>query len=337
MAVDLKLAGGSLPSTAGLNWLVEKGYRTLLDLRESSEVPPSFIAEVTKRVSATSRCRSGPDRSIANSRAVSSSKSPPREARPLYFLIPTAPARRPLVHPADRHRPRRPADRPPRSRRAGPLRPDLLVGRDQVCFHRLKPRLPRPTSQDRPPDRLDRRNSNPTNEIRRRRCGLPGNLSPGVVSIVTTAWACRWLTGADLRSCQSDRLGPVCRHRRDNRNRFPASRVRERDLPGVKRDPQPPVSAFKRSLRSVLEVSEDRKTSGCKLNAKLMASPRRGRSSSFGVASHRSSTRKSTEASLPPAFALGSPHAARFSCAVLGEHVGPGARLPAGDPSTIAQ
>jgi protein tyrosine phosphatase (PTP) superfamily phosphohydrolase (DUF442 family) len=48
VAVDLKLAGGSTPSSAGLAWLVEKGYRTVLDLRESSEVPPSFIAEVTK-------------------------------------------------------------------------------------------------------------------------------------------------------------------------------------------------------------------------------------------------------------------------------------------------
>src|SRR5262249_2556795 len=32
-AVDLKLAGGSLPSPAGLDWLEEKGYRTLVDLR----------------------------------------------------------------------------------------------------------------------------------------------------------------------------------------------------------------------------------------------------------------------------------------------------------------
>ena len=48
-AVDLKLAGGSGPSEAGLNWLAEKGYRTLLDLRESAEVPPSFIADVARR------------------------------------------------------------------------------------------------------------------------------------------------------------------------------------------------------------------------------------------------------------------------------------------------
>jgi protein tyrosine phosphatase (PTP) superfamily phosphohydrolase (DUF442 family) len=47
--VDLNLAGGSSPSDAGLAWLSDKGYRTLLDLRDSSEVPPSFIAEVARR------------------------------------------------------------------------------------------------------------------------------------------------------------------------------------------------------------------------------------------------------------------------------------------------
>jgi protein tyrosine phosphatase (PTP) superfamily phosphohydrolase (DUF442 family) len=47
-AVDLKLAGGSAPSSQGLKWLADKGYRTVLDLRESSEVPSSFIAEVTR-------------------------------------------------------------------------------------------------------------------------------------------------------------------------------------------------------------------------------------------------------------------------------------------------
>jgi protein tyrosine phosphatase (PTP) superfamily phosphohydrolase (DUF442 family) len=49
VAVDLKLAGGSAPSAAGLDWLVEKGYRTVLDLRQSSEVPATFIADVTNR------------------------------------------------------------------------------------------------------------------------------------------------------------------------------------------------------------------------------------------------------------------------------------------------
>jgi protein tyrosine phosphatase (PTP) superfamily phosphohydrolase (DUF442 family) len=48
-SVDLNLAGGSLPSAAGLTWLAEKGYRTLVDLRDSPEVSPSFIASVANR------------------------------------------------------------------------------------------------------------------------------------------------------------------------------------------------------------------------------------------------------------------------------------------------
>src|SRR5262249_25549258 len=48
-SVDLKLAGGSVPSGDGLNWLAENGYRTVLDLRESSEVTPAFIADASKR------------------------------------------------------------------------------------------------------------------------------------------------------------------------------------------------------------------------------------------------------------------------------------------------
>ncbi len=48
-SVDLRLAGGGVPSTAGLKWLAEKGYRTVLDLRESSEVSPAFIAEAAGR------------------------------------------------------------------------------------------------------------------------------------------------------------------------------------------------------------------------------------------------------------------------------------------------
>jgi protein tyrosine phosphatase (PTP) superfamily phosphohydrolase (DUF442 family) len=47
--VDPKLAGGSLPSAAGLGWLAEKGYRTVLDLRPSGEVSPAFIAEAATR------------------------------------------------------------------------------------------------------------------------------------------------------------------------------------------------------------------------------------------------------------------------------------------------
>jgi hypothetical protein len=48
-SVDLKLAGGSMPSAAGVSWLVEKGYRTVLDLRDSAEVSPAFIADASGR------------------------------------------------------------------------------------------------------------------------------------------------------------------------------------------------------------------------------------------------------------------------------------------------
>src|SRR5579883_1050504 len=48
-SVDLKLAGGSVPSGEGLSWLAQNGYRTLLDLREASEVTPAFIADASRR------------------------------------------------------------------------------------------------------------------------------------------------------------------------------------------------------------------------------------------------------------------------------------------------
>jgi protein tyrosine phosphatase (PTP) superfamily phosphohydrolase (DUF442 family) len=44
-----RLDGGSLPSTTGLDWLAEKGYKTILDLREAGDGRPEFIAEVGKR------------------------------------------------------------------------------------------------------------------------------------------------------------------------------------------------------------------------------------------------------------------------------------------------
>ena len=48
-ALEGRLSGGALPTPAGLDWLVEKGYKTVLDLREPGEVQPSLIAEVTNR------------------------------------------------------------------------------------------------------------------------------------------------------------------------------------------------------------------------------------------------------------------------------------------------
>jgi hypothetical protein len=47
--VEPKLAGGSLPSTDGLDWLTEKGYKTLVDLREPGDVQSTFLAEVSRR------------------------------------------------------------------------------------------------------------------------------------------------------------------------------------------------------------------------------------------------------------------------------------------------
>jgi protein tyrosine phosphatase (PTP) superfamily phosphohydrolase (DUF442 family) len=47
--LEPKLAGGSLPTADGLDWLAEKGYKTLIDLRDTSEVQSSFLAEVSRR------------------------------------------------------------------------------------------------------------------------------------------------------------------------------------------------------------------------------------------------------------------------------------------------
>jgi protein tyrosine phosphatase (PTP) superfamily phosphohydrolase (DUF442 family) len=48
-AVDLKLAGGSVPSTSGLDWLADKGYKTLVDLRESAQANLELITAATER------------------------------------------------------------------------------------------------------------------------------------------------------------------------------------------------------------------------------------------------------------------------------------------------
>jgi protein tyrosine phosphatase (PTP) superfamily phosphohydrolase (DUF442 family) len=47
--LEPKLAGGSLPSLLGLDWLADKGYKTILDLRDPNAEQPAYIAEVTKR------------------------------------------------------------------------------------------------------------------------------------------------------------------------------------------------------------------------------------------------------------------------------------------------
>jgi protein tyrosine phosphatase (PTP) superfamily phosphohydrolase (DUF442 family) len=47
--VEPQLAGGSFPADPGWDWLVEAGYKTVLDLREPSEVRPQEIAAIDHR------------------------------------------------------------------------------------------------------------------------------------------------------------------------------------------------------------------------------------------------------------------------------------------------
>lgn len=48
-SVAPSVAGGSAPSTEGLDWLKEKGYRTFVDLRTPSEIEPNFVDSVYDR------------------------------------------------------------------------------------------------------------------------------------------------------------------------------------------------------------------------------------------------------------------------------------------------
>ncbi len=75
-----------MPTPASLDWLVEKGYRTLLDLRESSEVSPAFIAEVTKRGLRYIALPIGPGSIDQEHVARFAYEVAAREARPLYFF-----------------------------------------------------------------------------------------------------------------------------------------------------------------------------------------------------------------------------------------------------------
>ncbi len=86
VAVDVKLAGGSLPSPASLDWLVEKGYRTLLDLRESSEVSSAFIALVTSKGLRYIALPIGPGSIDREHVARFQFEVAAGEARPLYFF-----------------------------------------------------------------------------------------------------------------------------------------------------------------------------------------------------------------------------------------------------------
>ena len=46
--VEAKISAGSLPETAGLAWLADKGYKTVLDLREEADSTPAFRDEIAR-------------------------------------------------------------------------------------------------------------------------------------------------------------------------------------------------------------------------------------------------------------------------------------------------
>ena len=89
-----------MPSAAGLSWLAEKGYRTVLDLRESAEVSPAFIADAASRglryVALPINLKSLDADRLARFQFELAAP----EARPLFFFDSDGIARRcPLVHP----------------------------------------------------------------------------------------------------------------------------------------------------------------------------------------------------------------------------------------------
>ena len=104
-AVEPKLAGGSLPTTAGLDWLAEKGYKTILDLRESGAVQTSYASEVTSRglryVALPISLKTVDSKHLD----LFSAELSLSEARPLYFCdTEWRPCWRALVSPSDHRR-----------------------------------------------------------------------------------------------------------------------------------------------------------------------------------------------------------------------------------------
>ncbi|SIO67547.1 Predicted phosphohydrolase, protein tyrosine phosphatase (PTP) superfamily, DUF442 family [Singulisphaera sp. GP187] len=85
VALEPKLSGGSLPTTAGLDWLAEKGYKTILDLRETSQVQPSFIEDVANRGMRYVALPVGLKKMDAEHVARFNLEMTLSDARPLYF------------------------------------------------------------------------------------------------------------------------------------------------------------------------------------------------------------------------------------------------------------
>ncbi|MFO0890407.1 MAG: hypothetical protein U0790_14850 [Isosphaeraceae bacterium] len=86
VTVDLKLAGGSVPSVAGLDWLADKGYKTLVDLRDSKETDVAFISEATRRGLRYIALPIGAGNLDREHVARFNYEVGPTDARPLYFF-----------------------------------------------------------------------------------------------------------------------------------------------------------------------------------------------------------------------------------------------------------
>ena len=84
-SVEARLSGGSVPSPDGLDWLLEKGYKTVLDLRDGSELTPAFIADVTRRGLRYIPLPITPQTVDADHLARFNAELAPADARPLYF------------------------------------------------------------------------------------------------------------------------------------------------------------------------------------------------------------------------------------------------------------
>jgi hypothetical protein len=86
VAVEMKLAAGSAPTREGLDWLAEKGYKTLLDLRESAEIESSFIADVDSRGMRYVALPMNVNKLDADHVARFNFELSTAQARPLYFF-----------------------------------------------------------------------------------------------------------------------------------------------------------------------------------------------------------------------------------------------------------
>lgn len=84
--VDPKLAGGAVPSTIGLGWLQGKGFRTILDLRDSSKIDPAFMGEASRRGLRYVSCPIDLTKLDAEQLERFSAELTLDAARPLYFF-----------------------------------------------------------------------------------------------------------------------------------------------------------------------------------------------------------------------------------------------------------